>query len=250
VGYPRSGHSLIASLLDAHPNVVMAMEWDVFSHLRMGFNRHQIYYSLLRNSKLYALRKNNTWTGYSYKVTGMWQGSYQSIQVIGDKLGGRNSLIFKEDQSIIHKFTEEVQVPVRFIHVIRNPFDIISTMTLRSNEKNGNSHKIDNPLKLLPFIKLFFDRVEVVHQLRNAPQISIFDLYHEKFLKDPLKGLSELLDFLELDKSEKYLEKCAEIVYGKPKVSRNKIPWPESLINFVQEKIDGYDFLRGYTFNN
>lgn len=27
IGYPRSGHSLIAALLDAHPEVVMGMEW-------------------------------------------------------------------------------------------------------------------------------------------------------------------------------------------------------------------------------
>jgi len=34
VGYPRSGHSLIGSLLDAHPNVVIAHEMDALQFVQ------------------------------------------------------------------------------------------------------------------------------------------------------------------------------------------------------------------------
>jgi hypothetical protein len=48
VGYPRSGHTLVAALLDAHPEIVMSIEWGVLSHLRMNYRKIQIFYSIER----------------------------------------------------------------------------------------------------------------------------------------------------------------------------------------------------------
>ena len=42
IGYPRSGSTLIGSLLDAHPNIIIAHELDVFRYIRAGFNKRQI----------------------------------------------------------------------------------------------------------------------------------------------------------------------------------------------------------------
>ena len=36
VGYPRSGHSLVGTLLDAHPDIVIAHELDALRHIRAG----------------------------------------------------------------------------------------------------------------------------------------------------------------------------------------------------------------------
>ena len=51
VGYPRSGHSLIAALLDAHPEIVISMEWGALSHLRMEsfvqIHQHQVPSTIL-----------------------------------------------------------------------------------------------------------------------------------------------------------------------------------------------------------
>ena len=60
-----------------------------------------------------------------------------SLKVIGDKKGGRTSkiLIDPSNMSKLEAIRQLVQVPMKFIHVVRNPFDNISTMTLRKAHK-------------------------------------------------------------------------------------------------------------------
>ena len=40
IGYPRSGHSLIGSLLDVHPNAIVAHELDALKFVGAGFGKH------------------------------------------------------------------------------------------------------------------------------------------------------------------------------------------------------------------
>lgn len=37
IGYPRSGHSLIGFLLDAHPSMIIAHELHVLKHINAGY---------------------------------------------------------------------------------------------------------------------------------------------------------------------------------------------------------------------
>ena len=56
---------------------------------------------------------------------------------MGDKKGGTTSkiLIDPSNMSRLEAIKQLVQVPVKFVHVVRNPFDNISTMTLRKSNK-------------------------------------------------------------------------------------------------------------------
>ena len=36
VGYPRSGHSLVGAMFDAHPDIVIAHELDALRYLKAG----------------------------------------------------------------------------------------------------------------------------------------------------------------------------------------------------------------------
>ena len=47
IGYSRSGKTMIASLLDAHPNLIIADELDALQYIYAGFSRRQIYYLLI-----------------------------------------------------------------------------------------------------------------------------------------------------------------------------------------------------------
>ena len=181
VGYPRSGHSLIAALLDAHPDIVLGMEWGVLSHLRMGYGRNQIYYSIERNARMFTRKLNNIWTGYNYKVPGMWQGQYRTIRLIGDKLAGQTSLILKDDPSLLDKLRLKIGCPVKIIHVVRNPYDTITTMAKRSFEKSGLPGELDTAF-LAQFIGKYFDRAAVVQKLKDEGGFDILDLYHEDMM--------------------------------------------------------------------
>ncbi|MDQ4062826.1 MAG: sulfotransferase, partial [Actinomycetota bacterium] len=67
IGYPRSGHSLVGSLLDAHPQTIIAHELDALKLVEAGFDKLQLYQLLLDNSRRFA-RGGREWTGYDYEV--------------------------------------------------------------------------------------------------------------------------------------------------------------------------------------
>ncbi len=46
IGYPRSGHTLIGSLLDAHPEMVIAHELKAFAELEKGIQPAKIFSKL------------------------------------------------------------------------------------------------------------------------------------------------------------------------------------------------------------
>ena len=61
------------------------------------------------------------------------------LKVIGDKKGGETAIALQDSRkmNVLEEIHQVVQVPMKFIHVTRNPFDNISTMMLRTT----GSHK-------------------------------------------------------------------------------------------------------------
>lgn len=249
IGYPRSGHSLIASLLDAHPNIIVGMEWGVLPHIRMGYNQNQVFYSIRNNSKAYNKREKNIWTGYSYHVDKMWQGNHTDLYVIGDKMGGQTSMMIKKTPELIGQLEKVIDKPIKYIHVIRNPFDVITTMTKRFHERKGVPGDLKT-IDLLPFIKTFFDRVEIISWLKIKSHIEMIDLYQEDLIKNPEGTLLNLLNFINVEYVDGYIQNCSEIVYKKPHKSRYDIVWSDDLIHFVQEEIKKYSFLSHYAYKD
>lgn len=246
VGYPRSGHTLIASLLDAHPDIMISIEWGVLPHLRMGFRKHAILYSVEKFSRLFTEKLSNRWTGYSYRVEGQWQGRARKIKIMGDKLAGQTSTVLRDNPGLLEELHREMGIRIKILHIIRNPFDTITTMAHRSLEKDPDD--IAEP-DLSGFSERYFERAEIVNSLKTSPAYSFYDLYHEDFIQDPIRELSGLLDFLDIDYDGVYLEDCSRIVYPSPHLSRRQYHWPDSLIREVQSRIREYPFLNRYTYS-
>ena len=54
--------------------------------------------------------------------------------MIGDKKGGGTTMELTEKPekfAILKELNETLDIPLKFLHVIRNPFDVISTWVLR-----------------------------------------------------------------------------------------------------------------------
>jgi len=238
IGYARSGHSLIGSLLDAHPNAIIGDELDALKYIQAGFRPNQLFYLLLRNSRRSA-KTGRERTGYSYQVPGQWQGRFQQLQVIGDKMGRTSAARLAAFPDLLDALLNRFRAKIRFIHVIRNPYDIISTMALRR----------ERPLESL--CDLFFEIVEDVNKTRRrCPNGAIHDLRHEDFIADPKGELRNLCAFLNLESAGDYLDACARIVYKSPHKSREKIAWNPELIASVKERMERIPYLRGYSFES
>src|SRR5690606_30490598 len=81
VGYPRSGHSLVGALLDAHPEIAVSHELDVLRFRAEGFSRDQILLLIAENCRRLG-RLGRRWGRYDYAVPGGAQGAWERLKVI------------------------------------------------------------------------------------------------------------------------------------------------------------------------
>ena len=153
IGYPRSGHSIVGSLMDAHPHMVIANEfmllrnWKYFSDRQKEsgeanpFYQHKSYLfnTLYRRSywdTTDGLRsEKNTEKNYTLSMDSLWQGNFDKyISIIGDKSGGVTSTTYLTSKTTFSRYFEElrttIKLPIKAVHVVRNPYDQISTCAL------------------------------------------------------------------------------------------------------------------------
>ena len=237
IGYPRSGHTLIGSILDAHPNAIIADELNALRYVHGGFGKSQLFYLLLRNSRRAAAAGRKR-TGYVYQIPGQWQGRYERLRVIGDKMGHAAAPRLAADPDLLSRLREFLKVDIKFVHVLRNPYDVISTMTLR--------HK----LPLSESIERFFWLCQSVDAIkRRVPADDICDLKHEDFIKSPKARLESLCNFFLLKTDAAYLDGSAKIVFASPHKSRFEAPWNKPLIESVRIKMSKFRFLEEYSYD-
>lgn len=246
IGYPRSGHSMIGAILDAHPGIVIGMEADVPDLVKRGYNRNQIFYCILKQSVYFTRTLKNVWNDQSYAIPQSYQGKFTRIEVMGDKKGGKSTLSLAVDKNFPEKLANILQCPVRMLHVIRNPFDNIANMALR---RSKSGEKIENQ-QIRKKIDLYFRMADINSALRSKNKDRYLDIYHEEFLRHPSRELDRIIHFLGITATEEYFDNCSKIVLNAPLKKRFEIDWPPDLRKDVENRIAAYDFLRHYTFED
>jgi hypothetical protein len=240
VGYPRSGHTLVASLLDANPDAVIAHELDVLKYAAAGFTRAQICSLALDSSREFT-RSGNVWTGYTYEVPGQWQGRERRIRVVGDKHGALTSERLAITPGLLERLERALRVPVRVVHVIRNPYDGIATQLQRDRALFDRLDEV---------IDYWFWLCDSVRGVKQRIGDRMLDIRHEEFVVDPRAHLTRLCAFLGLEPTEDWLAACAAIVFEKPRRSRDSIEWTADQIASVAERMKDHPFLAGYSFQD
>jgi hypothetical protein len=236
IGYPRSGHSLVGSLLDAHPDVVLAHELDALRYVAAGYHRNQLYWMILRRDAEFT-RSGRRWTEFDYSVPGQWQGRYERLRIIGDKKGGSTTFTLGQSPELLDRLARVIATEVRLIHVTRNPFDNIATMSRRSHRTLEESRD------------QYFALCETVQHLKmKAAPGSVIDVRHETLIHDPRGILRSLCADLGLPATEEYLDACAAVVAPNPHLSRHEFLWTEELIGSLEKKMAAFSFLDGYSF--
>jgi hypothetical protein len=234
LGYPKSGHSLVGALLDAHPDVAISHELHALKYAAAGFREHQIYHLILKRSSDFS-RGGRERGGYVYDVAGQWQGRHRNLRVIGDKKGEGTTLWLP---SQLDRLRRRIGAALRFIHVVRNPFDNIARIALR-REKT-----------LEAAADHYFALCATVTALeRRLGSGELFEIRHEVFVRDPRSSLVRLCGFLGIDPSPEYLEACSRVVSPTPHRSRFDAPWSHRLIADVQARMRAIRYLEGYTWN-
>ena len=93
IGYNRSRHTLLASLLDAHPNIIVANDYNILGEWiknpllsqRSKYYMYELLYAKSRYDVMFGVRSRlvgDRPKQYHYNIKDQWQGRYKhSLQV-------------------------------------------------------------------------------------------------------------------------------------------------------------------------
>lgn len=234
IGYPRSGHSLVGALLNAHPQAVIAHELFATRYFRLGFCQPQLLALLLRRDEYFRARG---WVNedYGYEVPGGFQGNHGDIRVIGDKKGGGTSWHMIQYPRMLDTIRRRIDLPLRFIHNVRNPYDNIATAARR--ERRSIPESIERYRTLASSCQRVMERL--------APD-ELLQQWHEDFVRDVEGHMRELCAFVGLSADPSYLAACAEVVFESPKLSRDSATWTREDVDRVEALCREFPFLARY----
>ena len=243
IGYPRSGHSLVGSLLDAHPDVVIAHEVNVLGLVAAKKpTRRELFHHLIRRSEADAARAmGRRASGYSYAVPGQWQGHVRQLRVLGAKGGEKTSARLGRDPKELTTLRRLARAPVRILHITRNPYDSIARMAAIT--KDGR------PERTVAGSTDFLRRLSRINLSLIEAGKPVLTTRHESLVADPRTELKRIAKFLEIEPDSSWLKACAAVVWPTPKRAREAVEWTDEERAAVEEIIARRPFFAGYTWD-
>ena len=271
VGYGRSGHSIVASLMDAHPNVIIAHEFYLFDELPGLFRRRQLndtrlklydrlYYSSYSSARSGWRSSKVTSKGYNLNLNGSWQGQFDRLEVIGDKTGGSTAMLYHDHPEVFKSrlwlLDVVTRVPHVAIHVVRNPYDMIATVAMFQASADVNKYKVEasihNKFKRIDFIKMAADivlsKAEAVAKMVGDCKLDLLEIHLEDLIADPSTVIRRICGFLGVSCTEEYVDACKQKLFRKASHSRELVEWPESVQKRIEAAIKQFSFFQRYSF--
>jgi hypothetical protein len=233
VGYPRSGHSIVGAVLNAHRDAIISHELNIPPLVLAGCTREELYSRILARSYWFNLRGNRT--NYSYEIPHQWQGRFETLRVIGDKGGGWVAQHIAVHPDLLDRVRSLVGVPLHLVHVVRNPYDNIAAISKWHD------------LSLEESVDFYFAHCRTtaaLDELRDPSRSTT--IRHEEMIRDPTGVISALCGSLRLELYPGYLEDSSSVIFATPTGTGRKISWPPALLRDVERQAREYSFLDGY----
>jgi hypothetical protein len=241
IGYPRSGHSLVGSLVNAHRHAVVAHELHALWYYERRFSIREIVALILRRDRWFE-RRNRQWTEFNYTVPGQWQGRSERLTVVGDKKGDGVTDIVHRYPGLLRAFHARVEREIgargRIVHTVRNPYDNIATMRRRTGD--SLDYVIDRHEKRIALN---------AYLIETLPAEVVLTVRHEDLIATPRDVIAAIAGHLGLDAPPEYLDACVSILYEAPNRSRHSTDWSDSQRERIDAMIARTPFLAGYRFD-
>jgi len=266
IGIGRSGHSIIASILDSHPHVIISNELNLFQILNKTQctpNKSFIFNQIWNKSYTEAITSlKDQSKGYSLFIDGLYQGSYQPpfIDVIGDKMGGSTIALFLSSptrfEHNLNKLQLLLNLPVKVFHVIRNPFDNIATRVLHIAlkfhyskfamiKKNNTTLTIKQEIVDREIVR-YFQFYEAAENVKEIFKIDTLEIHNKELITNPKAVINEMCEFLVIHCSDDYLDVVSSKVFSGESKTRYNIKWIDEQISLVKANIQKYKTLHRY----
>ena len=271
LGFGRTGHSIVGALLDAHPDIIIAHEYNVLKNVDEAFTSKPNLLLLLFN-KLYAnshksavsgwrsRRKNKKGYSLGMQPEISWQGRFHTLKVIGDKSGGLTTKLHLIDSTRCGHFVEGLNktlgVPVKGIHVVRNPYDTIATTLLIAEShfrglaraKNSSHTANYSATALDAKIKNFFQLAYLANRTMSQCPISVHTVHLVDLIHQPRSVMKDLCEIVQVECHSDYLDLCEEKVFKTLSKTRNLVRWSQEQIEDVANIIKRFPEYSRYSF--
>ena len=105
LGYPRSGHTLVAAILNANPNVYCSNQLFIMN----DFEKYGSKEKLFDYIQSYSVNRG-TWKA----TTQIPHVPKQEITVIGDKTGHRTVVKLTDNPERLDQFKSFIEIPIKY----------------------------------------------------------------------------------------------------------------------------------------
>ena len=245
IGHTRSGHSFLGSVLDAHPDVKISTEANALLLAADGrYSRDGLFFLIDVWSFFFARFLGSKSAGYSYKIENQYQGRSKRMLVLGDNRGRGTYNFLARNQSSLEMIKNKLGIPIRFIYVIRNPFDMLTTQFLKRKQRIPEITDDFISKKTEDFKKESAGILAMISKERLDCHL----IYQEKFIQAPSLVLESLCRFLEIDQLPVFYASVEAKIFKKPKMTRSNFAWSKSNIEDLESYLMSIEYLRPYSF--
>jgi hypothetical protein len=157
--------------------------------------------------------------------------------VLGNSKAAYTSRVIANNPEVINTFESSLGVPVKFVNVIRNPFDMIASGLQRRNISFES---------LWPKFEAMTNTVSNVIKILNNHEV--LQLRQENFLNDPDREIARLLKFAALSYDSMFITTIKNHLYTAPDKSRYRSLEVKRNRKKIEALISRNDFFEGYNF--
>jgi hypothetical protein len=203
--YKRSGSALLVNLIDAHPQAVFVRNEEMFGKFKEYESPNHIYNHLYNRSARYRNRPFSA-NGYKYPIEGV--GSAHDPIIIGHKSSTRRYIPIAEDEQNLHGFQAAVNLPLKFLHLVRSPYDQVNARWQQKEWRRKNA-----PLdEIIAHVREQTSANWKMYQMSEGWG-DYHQVHYEDIQNQPLITMAKVCTFLGLPLLEDHLDNCRKLVH-------------------------------------
>jgi hypothetical protein len=248
LGCNRSGSSLVRSILNAHPDVLISHETGRDScYIKMfnnqiskqevlkNFYNNAINHSATSQRVYYNFQTKEMKTGvYDNTIKGHFQGKVDVLRVLGDKSGPWLCDMGYEFDKIHERLEDFFEKKVYYIHPIRHPFSNLLSI-YGASESYGNFFKWSDGTK---------------KTLEYLPKERVFNVPLEHLVERRGDFVKEIFDFLEVKTDEKLTTDISKVIFKEVNNKKYKEILTEDQIKNFKDMIKKYEWYDIYNIGD
>ena len=217
--------------------MVISHELDAVRYIRHGFRRSQLFSLILQRDQHFGTM-GRTWSGYKYDIPDQFQGRFERLRVLGDKRARSSALQIAERPELLDRLRREAGVPIRVLHVTRNPFDNIAT------EARRHQMSITDATAWYEQICTAVGRGPAAPRPVRAAGRAVRGVRG----RSPGDHWPRSAASSASNPRSSYLDACAAIVWPSTNRTRDAIEWTRDERRGVERLIERFELLGPYTF--